>query len=417
MAGRRSFAYRSRRVAGAISRDEAASSTPSILIDFSIIDPGGSRTHAAGFLSALARRADASMRWTVMLPRDPAVLRDEASSLVAAGIGVKRVGSARRAGSWSSRIAGQIAVPLAAAKLRPDVTFVSREVGPVLLPGRRVHLAANVLRWRPTPSPPGGQGRRSALVRWRIALKDRLARRAVARADEMITASEVIGGMLPSGTSYQVIPFGVDLAEHHPSGQELTDRVPLRVMVLAALTVHKRLDVVIRAVSILRAEGVDVVLEVWGHEPQPEEARRLRSLGARLLGPRCRFHGAARPEDRWELLRDAHILALGSGTESFGFPMIEAMRTSTAVLAPDAPIAREICGDVGFYYREGDPASAASVAWSIATASIADLEEHLHAGVERSLEFTWDRCVDQTLAVLEAVARRGAPSSRVGIRP
>ncbi|WP_176559376.1 glycosyltransferase [Rubellimicrobium roseum] len=57
-----------------------------------------------------------------------------------------------------------------------------------------------------------------------------------------------------------------------------------------------------------------------------------------------------------EYLRSDALLFL-SRSESFGFPLIEAMTLGLPIVCPDLPYAREICGDQAIYFRDDDPGS------------------------------------------------------------
>lgn len=372
------------------------------LLDFSLVAPGGSRTYAAGFLNALARRGSNDGRFMVLLPAAPHELVDEEDKLRRAGIEVQRIGSTRPAGTWASRIAGQLALPFVVARRRPLVTFVPREAGPILLSGRRVLLARNVLRWQRAD-----RRRRPLPTQIRAAMTDRVASHGIRRAARTIVPSSVIGEMLPAGTHYEVIPYGVELDPAPLNELPSLIRQPLRVVTLGALTRHKRIDVIMDAVAALAARNVDVLLDLWGPVLQDDEVDRLRHHADQVLGRRCTFRGPVDPAARSEVLRSADVLALGSGTESFGFPMIEAMRSGTLVLAPDAPITREVCGPVALYFEPGDSDDAADRLTELLYQGAGEITARRAAGVERSLGFTWDRCVDETLAVLEVVAGIG----------
>ena len=92
------------------------------------------------------------------------------------------------------------------------------------------------------------------------------------------------------------------------------------------------------------------------------------------------------------------MVAVGGTFESFCFPLVEAMRSSCVVVAPDCALVREVCGDVAVTYREGDPASLAAaleVAWT-------ERGHRRRAGLERSLRFTWSATVEQTIGAVRA---------------
>lgn len=367
-----------------------------IVLDFSLVAPGGATSHATGFLDALAGAGGCDGTGVlVLLPRDPEALAAQEAALRAAGIDVLRT-STSAGGTWRSRIDGQVALPLLARRIRPSVVYLPREVGPLALRAPTVLTATNVLRWGHR-SPDRSLGTRA--VSW---LKTAVAERAVRRARVVVAISRSIADLLPDGVRVEVIPLGVDVDPVPPDPQPLSTRRPVRLATLGSLTPHKRLDLVIDAVEILlRDHGVDARLDLWG----PAPSRQIEEdLDARLavLGGRGRRRGPVDRAGRQEMLASTDVLVVGSGTESFGFPMIEAMRTSTLVLAPDAPVVRDACGDVAVTYPEGDPAAAAAALAAVLgddDATAARIEE----GRIRAELFTWDRCVRDTLDLLRSV--------------
>ena len=97
-------------------------------------------------------------------------------------------------------------------------------------------------------------------------------------------------------------------------------------------------------------------------------------------------------------------LLLPSLFESFGLPIIEAFESGCPVLTADRSGAREVAAGAAMLV---DPESVDAIAGGIIR--IADdhrLRERLvSAGKARAQEFSWQRCAQQTLGVLENIAR------------
>lgn len=75
--------------------------------------------------------------------------------------------------------------------------------------------------------------------------------------------------------------------------------------------------------------------------------------------PGCHWYGSLPRADVLAAYRDADLLLMTSRAESLGLPLLEAMAQRLAILAVDAPYAREICGDSATYFRPGDAEDAA----------------------------------------------------------
>jgi len=109
-------------------------------------------------------------------------------------------------------------------------------------------------------------------------------------------------------------------------------------------------------------------------------------------------------DDLPALYAGALALTLPSRFEGFGFPVLEAMRCGTAVLASDAGALPEIVGSAGILLSPDDPGS-----WSQAMIELAhdvELQRRLiSAGEARSAAFTWERAAEQIWRVLDAASR------------
>jgi len=139
--------------------------------------------------------------------------------------------------------------------------------------------------------------------------------------------------------------------------------------------------------------GGDVALVCAGDRPSP-------APNVIALGPQ-------EPPALAELYRGALLTAVPSLYEGFGFPALESMACGTPVLASRGSSLDEVCGDAAAFVADG-----ASVdAWCDALCRLADRGDERATlrsrGLTRAATFSWDRCADETLAVLwEAAARR-----------
>ena len=102
--------------------------------------------------------------------------------------------------------------------------------------------------------------------------------------------------------------------------------------------------------------------------------------------------------------RGARIVAVPSTYECFGLPLLEGMACGTPVIASRTPSLEEVGGD-GCAWVD-DPLDA--VAWSETLAAVAgDAGRRAQlqaAGLARAAAFSWDRCAEETLAVLRRTA-------------
>ena len=93
-----------------------------------------------------------------------------------------------------------------------------------------------------------------------------------------------------------------------------------------------------------------------------------------------------------------HAVVLPSATESFSFPLAEAIATGLPVIAADSPFAREVCGDGAWYYDAGDVA-----ALTAALRRLLDGERPAQADPGRRRRLSWPAHVDGLAALVRAV--------------
>jgi glycosyltransferase involved in cell wall biosynthesis len=343
-----------------------------VLLDFSLAAPGGATSYAYGFLGAFGEHADA-----ILAAHDG--FDDEAVVLSGAGVSVVRSRGAKP-GTWRGALGRQLAVGWWSMRLRPTHAFVPREIAPVVIWGELTVLVRNLLLWRT------GDGFDTR----KMALRRLAARIGVRRASAVIAPSAFMARYVDHDRSV-VVPYGCDLPPGHLGEKERSD-VGARFLCLGSVWSYKRFDIAIETVELLKRRGIDATLTICGGWPDAELARALAADGMRRLGYDP-LTGPVSPQDRVRLFRGFDVLFVGSSVEAFGNSIVEAMRTSTVVVAPESPLAEELCGPCAVTYKEG---SADSAADAIASA-LPEFSRYAEGGLERSMTFTWERCVAQTI--------------------
>lgn len=98
---------------------------------------------------------------------------------------------------------------------------------------------------------------------------------------------------------------------------------------------------------------------------------------------------------------NARLLIVPSLMEGFGLPLLEAMSLSCPVVSSDTPALREVGGDGAFYVDAKSPKEIAAAVEKV----LADktLQASLRKkGLARSMQFSWEKCIDETLKVYES---------------
>ncbi|UCE44900.1 MAG: glycosyltransferase [Methanobacteriota archaeon] len=161
-------------------------------------------------------------------------------------------------------------------------------------------------------------------------------------------ANEVLGHDVRP-RAYEVIPTGVDRSAFSPGNR---DPSMLRqynldgkrlVLHVGRLSEEKRLDLVIRAMAVLKREDPDLRLLVIGHGPAEN---RYRTLADELgLSDEVVFAGFVPDDILAKAYATCDILALASTFETQGLVILEAMASGTPVAGMDCRAIPEFVKD------------------------------------------------------------------------
>ncbi len=131
-----------------------------------------------------------------------------------------------------------------------------------------------------------------------------------------------------------LVPNGIDLRRFHPAPPRSPASTPGEAPLIgtaAALRPEKNLARLLRALALLRAEGIAARLVILGDGP---ERGRLEALVAELgLADRVRFLGHV--ADPAAAYHDMDLFCLSSDTEQMPFSVLEAMASGLAVASTD----------------------------------------------------------------------------------
>jgi len=132
----------------------------------------------------------------------------------------------------------------------------------------------------------------------------------------------------------------------------------------------------------------------WLYEPLYAQAQRLG------LEQRVHFTGYVPRDDLPALLSAARLFLLPSLYEGFGLPVLEAMACELPVICSNVSSLPEVAGDAAILVDPREPS-----AWAEAIERVLDDEPLRATLVDRGLcqvtRFSWERCAQQTLTVLE----------------
>jgi len=185
-----------------------------------------------------------------------------------------------------------------------------------------------------------------------------------------------------------VVPNGVDTEWLTPGSASERFDTPT-VLYLGRLRRYKRVDLVIRAMALLRDRGLEAEFLVAGkgdHRPRLEALARDLSLDDRV-----RFLGFVPEERKRDLFRRSWVHALTSPNEGWGISNLEAAACGTPTVASDSPGLRDsvVHGETGFLVPHGDVEALATGLASILGA--APRRDGMGLAARRFAEtFTWE---------------------------
>jgi glycosyltransferase involved in cell wall biosynthesis len=172
--------------------------------------------------------------------------------------------------------------------------------------------------------------------------------------------------LAPNGTEIHCVYHGIDLSLFHPPQRKSEPVPPYRILTVARLTAKKGVDTILRAVRILRDEGLDVRHDIIGEGDDREQLTILRDeLGLQDV---CQFLGAKPHEEVLDFYRKAHAFVLGcriaKNGDRDGIPNVaaEALAMAVPVAATDVSGVPELVvhEETGLLCEPDDPQALAA---------------------------------------------------------
>jgi glycosyltransferase involved in cell wall biosynthesis len=173
---------------------------------------------------------------------------------------------------------------------------------------------------------------------------------------------------------------------------------------------HKNLSIALRVLADVRRAGFPTMsLAVAGALEDQAEADRLKALALELgIAHSVRFLGRVERPQLRDLYNAADVMLVPSLAESFGMPLLEALRCGVPVVCSDLPAFREVAGEAGLYF---DPQDAQQAKDGVLRALA--MPRPFQAGIEHASRYTWETAARLTLKVLvpDAVPLKATLSS------
>jgi glycosyltransferase involved in cell wall biosynthesis len=183
---------------------------------------------------------------------------------------------------------------------------------------------------------------------------------------------------------------------------------PHRLLIVGAVAHYKRIEVAVRALARLQRNGGDYELvlagEEWpGHGDVIDQAARVAGVGRNL-----RRLGGVSAERLPELFAGAHATLSLSSCESFGIPVVEAMRAGLPAVVADEPWSEELVGAAAVRVDGSSPASVA--AGIRALESEDEWQRRAEAGRRVAARYTWAATAAGIVAVARGLTAHADPA-------
>lgn len=244
----------------------------------------------------------------------------------------------------------------------------------------------------------------------RRALSRALEKRYLGSVDAFVLNSndskEAVSGLLGKNITGVVACPGRDRAEIEGRAKDFRSG-KLRLLYVGNILPHKGLDVLVRAVAMLKDE--DVSLDVVGAPADRSFFRKVeRTVRKEGLGDRIAFHGYVPRSALDEMLEDGHVLVAPSFHEGYGITCVEACCHGVPVIASDVGGLKEtVPPEVGYRVPPGDPAALAGRI-SFLDHNRATLEALSSTAREHAASLpSWEDSMGRAVDFIEEQASRG----------
>jgi glycosyltransferase involved in cell wall biosynthesis len=356
---------------------------------------GGAARHLGPFLTALADRRP---HWQLAVWVSEGI--DELSVPSRVQIrAVPRVGPARRVW-WES-----VTLPRVLQSEHADVVVNLTNSGPLRCSVPSVLYQRNPIWFDPAWVRRHGPGR----FRFEAALRRRLAYAQMRSACVVVVPSRAMAsylgswrGMTPQVRSRLVaVPHAVDTVEFPFVQRAWPPAQPLRLLSVSHGAPHKNQELLPALLRVLIDRGVDATLELTvAPQDAPAYVERVRRLAV-AHGVEDRFRLLGRVRHVRDLYASSDLMVLPSFTESFGFPVVEAMASGLPVVASAIGSSIELLGEHGWFFPPDDPQAAADAVMAALATPPDAMVARLEAASRVARDLNWRANANAVAGIIE----------------
>jgi len=307
----------------------------------------------------------------------------------------------------------QTVLPLAARRDRVDLLFSPGYTLPALIGGASA-VTIHDVSYEAHP-----EWSRVA-QRWRLRMFSRLAaRRArVVLTDSQFSRQELLKYYRLPASKVRAIPLAADDYFRQLSASEARKAVTRRfgfeenyLLFVGSIFSRRHIPTLLEAFELALKDGGPASLVLVGADSLRgsfDLSRAIEVLNLRL-GRRAVVHFPRVEDDELlSLYNAATAFIFLSDYEGFGLTLLEAMACGTPVISARTSSIPEVVGDAALLVS--DPSDLVEVSRAIlAVSGDAERRDHMiRMGLEQAARFSWRRCAEDTLRVLEQCGRTPA---------
>ena len=160
-----------------------------------------------------------------------------------------------------------------------------------------------------------------------------------------------------------IIPNGIDTEKFHPAEIQHPGK-PMKLLTVSRLIERKRIDLLIKAVSMAKNAGLDVCLNIAGEGNLGGE---LRKLSQELnVSESIFFLGRIPSEKMPQIYRENDVFVMSSAHEGMSNAMLEAMASGLPVITTQCEGVEELITDNGIVTERADAESFAEALKTLA---------------------------------------------------
>jgi glycosyltransferase involved in cell wall biosynthesis len=199
----------------------------------------------------------------------------------------------------------------------------------------------------------------------------------------------------------KVIPNGIDTENFYPSEKHNLTK-PLQVLTVCRLIERKRIDLLIKAVSLAKKSGFDIQLNIAGEGSLMGKLLGLtRTLG---VAGNVNLMGRVPAEQMPQVYRDNDIFVMSSAHEGMSNAMLEAMASGLPIITTCCEGVEELIGNNGIVVEKDEADEIATAIRKLAS----DEETYKKMSIaarKRCEQFSWKSVAENYLGCYGSIIR------------